>query len=742
MSRRFVCISLILLMGLSLVSVTTSASSQLLYSGAATNDEKSSTSNYVAVNHDNTIIAAAYSREVILFHASNYSVIDTLEFQRDVHDIEFSPNGSLLAITTVGVSVSEFVDSVIIYDVSDKQILPLKERANSVRSSISWTPDNNFLAVANFQNGVNLIEVDTMEVVTEYSNEHQSDVTCIAFSNNGQFVISGDKDGIVNLWNFDGTFSGNSFSLQGEITGCGFNSQDQRISATSIEGDISTWTVTGNLLHEKNINRAMGLQWSNTLDILYVLEYSNEPRLIYLDGSTFNELSSIYFIHKALDFDLNQLSNGVLSNIYVATDTNHVSNYAQPTPREGFGESGADLDGDNIPDSIDNDDDGDSFLDNWDFNCPEEITDCERNPDVNNIRNIDLRITQNTLIIEDTYTFGLSSSAEIRNLTRRAIISDQQVSYEESNLFENAVCKNMDPDNVIQSWRDNLELSVGQVVNGSLECIVISGLSFSGTFDPEGIKFTMRLVFDVIPNATLPLDLAINEQISFSDSSITHLVENHPIFVSLGDNAENNENQMWWKNEGSILLTFSEDEEVAKSLKVYNFVTDKTNLSVIIIIISGLIFVIIRRRNKITIDLDDDDDVEELDYEEDEDGYNNLPVDVNRPEPILSEERYLEHDDDSEELQFIKSEDTPVSRRAFVLDEEEKVPQIRRRTGKMDRNKHGPIMSTKRKRLGGDEKTSSMKPVNVRPVKKGLRTRKVKIDTTEINDDSISWELD
>ena len=51
-------------------------------------------------------------------------------------------------------------------------------------------------------------------------------------------------------------------------------------------------------------------------------------------------------------------------------------------------------------------------------------------------------------------------------------------------------------------------------------------------------------------------------------------------------------------------------------------------------------------------------------------------------------------------------------------------------------------MSTKRKRLGGDEKTSSMKPVNVRPVKKGLKTRKVKIVTTEIDDDSISWELD
>jgi len=737
MFRRVIPLIITSILAINILSITVTASSQLLYNSAANNDEKSSTSNYVSVNENNSIIAGAYSREVILFDTTDYSVIDVLEFERDIYDIKFSPDGSKLAITTVG--IAEFIDSVILYDVLENQILQTKQRTNNVRSSISWTPDGNYLAVANFQNGINLIKSDNMEIELEYSNEHLTDISCISYSNDGQLLISGDKNGVLNLWNYDGTFTGKSFNLQGEITGCGFNSQDQRISAVSINGDISTWTITGNLLHEKSINSAKQMIWSNTLDILYVLEYGNEPRLIHLDGSTFNEISSTYFIHKALDFDISQMSNGVISDLYVATDTNHITNYAQPSLRLGYGESGADFDGDKVPDSIDEDDDGDSFYDDWDFNCPVEIVDCDRYPDIDNIRNINFRISKDTLFIEDTYTFGPTSSAEIRNLTRRSIISDQQINYEEANLFENAVCKNLDSNDIILSWRNNLELSVGQVANGSLECIVSSGLAFSGTFDTEGIKFTMRFEFDIIPNATIPFDLTIKEQIIFSDSTITHLVENHPIFIS--QNFGNEEDgQIWWANDGSLSISFSEEEEVAKSLKLYNFLSNKINLAIVIIIISTLIFFIIRRRNKISIDLDEEDFDEineELNEPVSNEFFNEIPV----TKPVDSNEIQLA-DDEPMEQQFIQSEDTPVNRKSFTLEDDQiKAPEVKRRAGRMDRNKQGPIMSTKRKRLGGIEQTPK-KAVNVRAVKKDIKTRKVRKVSKEINDDDVSWELD
>ena len=743
MFRRFAPLFLISLLAFNLLSISVSASSGLVYNSAATNDIKSSTSNYVSVNHDNSIIAGAYSKEVVLYHTSNYSVIDVIEFQREIYDVKFSPDGNHLAITTV--STPEFSDSVIIYDVLENEVFPDREKTNSVRSSISWMPDSNYLAVSNFQNGINLIKIDTMEVEIQYSNEHLADITCIEFSNDGQLLISGDKNGVLNLWNSDGTFTGKSFNLQSEITGCGFNSQNQRVSAVSIDGEISTWTITGNLLHEKSINSAMGLKWSKTLDILYVLEYGNEPRLLSLDGSTFNEISSTYFIHKSLDFDLNELSNGVISDIYVSTDSNHITNYAVPTAREGYGETGADLDGDKIPDSIDDDDDGDSFLDDWDFNCPEDVSDCKRNPDVDNIRSIGIRISDDSVIVEDEYTFGLLASAEIRNLTRRSIISDQQISYEETNLFEKAVCNNLDSSDIIQSWRNNLELSIGQVTNGSLQCIVTGGLSFTQTFDPNGVKFMLKFVFDIIPNATLPLDLSIKEQIVFSDSTITHLVENHPIFVSQISSEGNNEGQIWWENEGSLTITFEElqEEENVIDTIIEEILSNSLYLSIVIILISITFFLIIRRRNRITIDLDDENS-EELDYESEEDTLHDSAPTLSKPKPIEDDEIILRDDDESvNEQKFIPSEDSPVNRKSFALDiEEESVPEVKRRVGKMNRNKQGPIMSTKRKRLGGTEEPQVKKTVGVRAVKKDIKTRKVKKVSNEIDDNDVSWEID
>ncbi|MFL2983943.1 MAG: WD40 repeat domain-containing protein [Candidatus Poseidoniaceae archaeon] len=714
-----------------LISINASASSQLVYNDVTNSDDSTASSTYVTVNFNNTIIASTYSNDLLLHDANDFSIIEKIELQRRIYDIEFSPDGKNLAISIMG--TSELIDSVLIYDMENMEMKAEKERVNIKRSSIDWTPDGQFLAVANFQNGVNLIEVSTMNIVNEYSNQHQTDVTCIKYSNDGNLLITGDQDGNLKLWNYDGTFTGKSFQLNGKITGCGFNSFNQRISAVSEGGNVSAWIVSGGLLHQKTVSNPVGMLWSETLDKLYVLESGDAPRMLELDGSNFNELSSTYFIHKATDFDMHTLGNGLIEDLYIATDTEHISNYAQPKLREGYGESGSDLDGDNIPDDIDNDDDGDSILDEWDFNCPVEVIECYRSPDVGSVRNVKLKIEGDSLIIDDTFTFGLYESAEIRNLTRRSVIADQQISYEEANLLENAICQNIDSTIFINSWKNTIELSVGEVANGTIECIVTSGLVFSGTFDPDGIKLVFRIAFDIIPMVELPLDLTITEQISHSDSSITHLVENHPIFISRNDVNSAGEGQIWWVNDGSISITFSEEENVEKSLKIYNFLSNKINLSVIIIIISTLLFVIIRRRNKIAIDLDDEDE----EYEEDELGHTDEKI-VTKPKPISYDEDVLEVEDDIIHSELNPTDDWPSNRKTFSLGDEEEVisEPKRRRVRNQNQNKQGPIMTTKRKVLGGDIKPKKTGKVNVKSVKKSVKTRKVRIVRKE-TDDSI-----
>ncbi len=463
MFRKFVASFLTVCILGNLICINASASSQLVYNDVTNIDDSSAFSSYVSVNSNNTIIASSYSNDLVFHDANDFSIIGEVEMQRRIYDIKFSPNGTNLAISIMG--NSELIDSILIYDMENMRMKTVKERGNIQQSSIDWTPDGDFLAVANFQNGVNLIEVSTMNVVNDYSNQHQSDVTCIKFSNDGKLLITGDLDGNLKLWNYDGTFTGKSFQLNGKITGCGFNSFNQRVSAVSEGGNVSAWIVSGGLLHQKIVSNPIGMLWSDTLDKLYVLESGDAPRMLELDGSNFNELSSTYFIHKATDFDMYALGNGIIEDLYIATDTQHISNYAQPKLKDGYGEPGSDLDSDNIPDNIDLDDDGDSILDEWDFNCPDDVTECYRSPDIDKVRNVKLKISKDTLIIDDIVTFGIFESAEIRNLTKRSVIADQQISYEEANLFENAICQNIDQSIFINSWKNAIQLSIGQVTN-------------------------------------------------------------------------------------------------------------------------------------------------------------------------------------------------------------------------------------------------------------------------------------
>ena len=66
-------------------------------------------------------------------------------------------------------------------------------------------------------------------------------------------------------------------------------------------------------------------------------------------------------------------------------------------------------------------------------------------------------------MVEDIYTMSQSDTYLFRNLMRRGIISDQRISYEETNMLEDAFCNNMDQNDYIQKLRDSIDLSVGQV---------------------------------------------------------------------------------------------------------------------------------------------------------------------------------------------------------------------------------------------------------------------------------------
>ena len=263
----------------------------------------------------------------------------------------------------------------------------------------------------------------------------------------------------------------------------------------------------------------------------------------------------------------------------------------------------------------------------------------------------------------DTYTF--------RNLSRRSIISDQRISYEETNMLENAFCNNMDKNDYIQKLRNSLELSVGQINNGTMQCEILSGLSFTKTFDKEQIKFSFKTVFDVAPNISLPVTLFLIEQISVSDSSITHLVESHPILLNHLTIEGEILTTLWWNEQDlqtpELNFTAVLTEESQLNSLVESIVENLLIIVVVSVSLVIIVWILIRRRNLNSLILDDTE-FDDVDNDEEnfyaDDSLDTIAFDANeysKPKPIVDSDYTSKQVEDSPILtENIPSEERPT----------------------------------------------------------------------------------
>ena len=713
-----------------------STSSGINFLDVTISDKPDSRTGSVAINQNHSIIASSYNNFIEFHNSSSLELIMKFEFVREVYHIEFSPSGKHLAAS---ISANEaMIDSLRIIDVQNLSLLSAKGKGNNRPGNLDYSPDGGKIIAPNMNNGAQIINSVTMGTIRELNGEHTSDVTCTSFSKTGSYVITGDENGKVNLWDNNGELIDININLGEEVVGCDFSISDAKFAISTISGNIYSYTITGSSLQSVTLGANKGIKWSEDQDILYVLESDSNPALIALDGSTFDTIHITHLMHKSLDFAIIE-SNGILNRIYAATDSNHIAIYGIPEYPEGYGIMGSDLDGDLIPDSIDKDDDGDSYEDDYDFNCLNSTT-CSRDPDLNTIRSMIFQLAGNTLMIEDIYTMSPADTYIFRNLTRKAIISDQRISYEETNMLQDAFCSNMDQNDYIQKLQESFELSIGQVNNGTLQCVIISGLSLSETFDKEHIKFAITTTFEVEPNVTLPLTISLNSQISIVESSITHRMENHPILIQHINTDKEVLLSLWWNSAATEnqLLNFT-DPDINDSGINSIIDTIKHNILIIIILTTATIFCVwflVRRKNLNSVILDEsdfegtneiDDAVEVIEdnsYEE----YEPHIEDYGKPQAI-DDIDYLPVDYEEELIvsESIPAEEKPTDRRAFTLNDEttNSETQIKRRAGKMNRYAQGPIMSTKRKRLDGKLDIPGEQKISKKKTVSSVKTRKV-----------------
>lgn len=683
------CIAFMLLVMLSMP--VASSASTISFTGATT-VEATDGSSALTIDSEQKYLASGYDDHMAIMWLENLSLIEIIDVDRPVESLEFSPDGSQLAIAISGSETK--VDTIQLFDVQSMTMSAKQQAANARPVDIAWSPDGLLLAVPNANNGIDLIRISDMEIERSLTGEHNTDVTCVGFTSNGGHIISGDESGRMVMWNSDGTPTSKKWEFGNELKACSFDPTDTRIASLTTDGALNTFSFAGGALQSTQFTSGGGMSWSHEGTYIHLTENGDEPRLLTLDASTFEQVEATSMAHQVLDVATIENQFGLIQEFYAATNTLHLAGYGSHSVPEGMGVAGADLDGDGIPDTLDDDDDGDAILDQWDTYCGEIETDCSRSPHEDHIRSLTIQMNATHMTIKDRIKLDIVLSSSIRNMSRISVIEDAQLSVSETDLFARSICANHDETRILEQWKDTLMLSEGQLEGGVVNCAVSEGMTLRAQNDFKthiGVEYTIS--FNLSSSPAFPLTVRFEEQTVATDASLTHLAEMHPIHVVLSANGANDvELSPWWTTESPLELTLEErvvKEPTLTQKGVGLFAVYPILFVVVLGFLGGGILLVLRTKNTMGMDLNifDEDDDDEPSSEED----------VAEPSAQIEQETLNEASNVETETEHLVDSKTTV--RDTTSDRS--VQSTKRRKVSPSTTRDGPITTVKRKRLDG-----------------------------------------
>ena len=152
-----------------------------------------------------TIACVSYDGTVRLWDGKTGKRINVFRGDSEwVNDVQFSPDGKLIASGTVDGTVKLWERA------TGKEIHSLKGHLSEV-NCISFSPDSQIVAAGNYDGSVIFWEVATGRELRALSgnsnsyypgksNYYHPKISIVYFSPNGQFLVSGDESGVLKLW--------------------------------------------------------------------------------------------------------------------------------------------------------------------------------------------------------------------------------------------------------------------------------------------------------------------------------------------------------------------------------------------------------------------------------------------------------------------------------------------------------------------------------------------------------------
>ena len=693
----------------------------------------------IAMHPNGTMLASYHGKEIILFNTTTLEKMGSFSFDEDISAMEFNPNGSLLAINKR--STVHLKESIRIIDINEMQILESSVQADDSFKNIAWSVDGKILAAQGYDGDVEQYRIPSLTLKNTLQEVHVVDVTCIDYRSDGEYLLTGDESGRWAIWDLQGQRQGPYREYGQGLIDCKFSPNGNDMIFLGEDGNFTSREFGQVQKHTMIVDGAKEIIFSGSGNRMHIAVESDDfTGLNTYNYETFDLIQNTTFFHRIEDIEMIEDSSSRLQSLFVAAGTGEIAVYLRELIPFGYNSPGVDLDGDNVPDNLDPDDDGDGVIDDWDddFGCDApEGTPCSRYPDLDKIRNIEISIGDE-FVVRDQITLPTEDSSHIRNLSRNAIARDQVISASETQLFIDAICQNMDHGDIIDQLRESIELSSGELGDAVVECSVVSGMVLIRDGDSTTqISISITTTFQYSTMVSLPLDISLKEQTLPTDGSIAWLAPAHPISLTFrGDGVETEKIPLWW-NDGETTASITINQVSVKNPTAVDSLVDyafhPVAFLLYLVILGGVVTLLLRKQNEIDFSIDDEEDSDEIDFEEldDETEVNEQQTDsemeaipedktaaAEKPKPIEKSTK-----------RNISTKERPIrSATTDVVPKTKKVSK-RRKVGATDINKEGPITKTKRKRLVSTDKVNEAIEQVETPKDPQVKKRKVKAKT-------------
>ncbi len=685
----------------------------------------------IAMNPNGTILASYHGKDILFFNTTTLDRIGSISFDEDISAMKFNPNGSLLAINKR--STVHLKESIRLIDINEMQVLESSVQADDSFRNIAWSVDGTILAAQGYDGDVEQYRIPSLTLKNTLQEVHVVDVTCIDYRSDGQYILTGDEAGRWAVWDLQGQRQGPYREFGQELLDCKFSPDGNDIVFMGVDGNFASRGFGGSEKHSMIVDGGKEIIFSGNGNRMHVAVESNSfYGLNTYNYETFDLIQNTTFFHTVEDIEMLEDSSSRLQSLYVAAGTGEIAVYLRELIPFGYNSPGVDLDGDNVPDNLDPDDDGDGVNDDWDydFGCDApEGTPCSRYPDLDKIRNIEIFIGEE-FVVRDSITLPTEDSSNIRNLSRNAIARDQVISASETQLFADAICKNMDHGDIIDQLKETIEISSGELGDAVVRCNVVSGMELIRDGDSTTqITIAITTTFQYATMVTLPLDISLKEQTLPTDGSIAWLAPAHPISLTFrGDGVETEKIPLWW-NDGETTASITINQVSVKNPTAVDSLLDYALHPVAFLlylaIIGGALTLVIRKQNEIDFNIDDEEDHEENEIDESEDEFFDKPQSVYTDSKDSLSATKPKSVENSAKRKVTRKDRQKRESTTNVDTEPQKVTK-RRKVSPTDLNKSGPIMKTKRKRLvSADDSNEEIESVDSNEEPR-VKTRKVK----------------